>query len=282
MGRWSDPVSGSTSPRDDLDARRHEEVVDLVARAVGAATSCPRTARRQPDGVMASIVQPHMFMSPRNTAAPVGRRQAAPQGAGLEDGAELEVAEVGADDREVRAVDVDLRLQQQPRSTGRRAAAAARSSGGCGWACGRAARGTSRRCRARGRGRPGSTRLRLGLDVGPRHRHGDDVHLRGPPRPRRAAPTPPSGAHVSCSTMTSASKGDARRRRRRTVGQPSCRRPRPQCTLKRRHGQLGHAGQACPWQRRRSHAGSSARSSSTGKSCSSGSGSACSSAQVTE
>ena len=103
----------------DLDARRDEHVVDLVARLrAGQVLPAPRAAN--PAGVMASIVHPHMFMSPDQRRRAVGRREPAPEGARLERGAELEVGEVGGDDREVGAVDVDLRVQEHARPTGRR------------------------------------------------------------------------------------------------------------------------------------------------------------------
>ena len=91
--------------------------------------------------------------------------------------------------------------------------------------------------------------------------------------------TPPSGAQVSCSTMTSASKARTQPSTS-NGGKPSPAVPRPQCTLKLAMVSSG-TGSSSPCHRLDAGRQLGERVS-TGKSCSSGSGSACSRAQVTE
>ena len=229
---------------------------------------------------MASIVQPHMFMSPTSTAG---------RSAGGSPRRRARVWSGEPNSRWVKWVATTVRLVpstsisacEQHRVDGSngqlrqrdRPVAADRLAG----EEGQAPVAVAARSRS-GSARP--TSFGLGSSAGPRHRHRDDVASRGPSATSSCWATPPSGAQVSWSTITSASKDaqaadDVERRRSRRA-----RCPRPQCTLKHAMVSSGTAS-GLPGHRLRCTPAARRATSSTGKSWRSGSGSACSSAQVT-
>ena len=177
IGRWSEPTSGSTSLAHHLDARGDEEVVDLVAGAGGRATSCPGRPAATRWAPCAAIVQPHMFMSPTNTA---GRSA----GAGRDAAHGAWSGEPNS--RWLKCVATTVRFVPSTSSSAWRRArvdGSVRSGGSsitgwCGSACARAGPGTSRRRRPPLRVGP-ARQLGLRLERRARHRDGHHLHPQG-------------------------------------------------------------------------------------------------------
>ena len=171
-----------------------------------------------------------MFMSPRNAAGRSAGGKPRRRARAWKRGAELEVAEVGADHREVRAVDVDLGLEQ---GAGPRVERQLRQRERCGW-CGSASAtagpGTSRRCPWHG---SGSARL---TSVGRGSRSARAIGT----ATRRSCPAPRHRVvrrHAAVGRPCLLQHDDVGLERahaasRSKAGQPSRRSPRPQCTLK--------------------------------------------------